>query len=167
MKKTKPAAAEFVVICDTRESRPYSFQGIKPNPPQTCRQALQTGDYSIAGLTDQVTIERKSLADLFGSVGTNRKRFESEMKRMATFRYAAIVIEADFHTMFLAPPERSKMNPKSVFRSLIAWSIRYNVHIWPAWDRASGEKITYILLHRFYDEIILQGNPAEQPEIPI
>ncbi|MCJ7771568.1 MAG: ERCC4 domain-containing protein [Desulfobacterales bacterium] len=101
-----------------------------------------------------MTVERKSLVDLFGSVGNGRARFEREMERMKEFDYAALVIENDFRTMFCNPPSRSKMSPKSVFRTLIAWSQRYDVYIWNMWDRTSAEKVTHLVLKRYYDDVI-------------
>lgn len=150
----KPSIQNFTIIIDTREQRPYTFQNIKPEPPETVMQGLKTGDYSVAGLEDRICIERKSMADLFGSVGNGRKRFEREMERLSTFDYAAIVIESDIKTWFMNPPGRSKMNPRSVFRTIIAWSQRYGVHVWPMWDRPSAEKVTYLILKRYYDDYI-------------
>jgi len=145
---------DFTIIIDSREQRPFTFQNIKPDPPETVIQGLSTGDYSVIGLENNVCVERKSMADLFGSVGKGRARFEREMQRLSAFDYAAIVVESDIQKWFMNPPVRSKMNPKSVFRTVIAWSQRYNVHIWPMWDRQAAEKITYLILKRFYDDLI-------------
>lgn len=143
--------SDFTIIIDSREQYPYTFQNIKPEPPKTIVKGLPTGDYSIDGLQEKICIERKSLADLFGSVGTGRQRFEREMQRMSEFDYAALIIESPLAGIFSNPPSRSSMNPKSVFRTLLSWSIKYNVCVWPAWNREAGEKITYLLLKNFYD----------------
>ena len=148
----KPSIQNFTIIIDTREQRPYTFQNIKPEPPETIIQGLTTGDYSLAGLESYICVERKSMTDLFGSVGKGRTRFEHEMERLSTFDYAAIVVESDIKTWFMNPPGRSKMNPRSVFRTIIAWSQRYGIHIWPMWDRPSAEKVTYLILRRYYDD---------------
>ena len=148
----KSSIQNFTIIIDTREQRPYTFQNIKPEPPETIRQGLTTGDYSLAGLESCICVERKSMSDLFGSVGTGRVRFEREMERMASYNYACIIIEAEIQQWFNNPPMRSKMSSKAVFRSLIAFSQRYGVHVWPAWDRGAGEKFCYIILKRYYDD---------------
>lgn len=142
------------IIIDTREQKPYTFQNIKPKPPETIMQGLTTGDYSVAELEDKVCVERKELSDLFNSVGTGRKRFEREMERMSKFDYAALVIESDLSSIFVNPPGRSKMNPKAVFRTLISWSIKYNVCVWPMWNREAAERVTYLILKRYYDNYI-------------
>lgn len=141
---------DFTIIIDSREQRPYDFQNIKP-PPEVIVQGLRTGDYSVDGLEDKVCVERKELSDLFNSVGNGRKRFEREMVRMSEFDYSALVIESSLASIFTNPPARSKMNSKAVFRTLISWSVKYNVHIFPMWDRESAEKVTYLILKRFYD----------------
>jgi len=56
------------IIVDTREQSPYSFATITP-PPETIRATLKTGDYSLAGYENKITIERKSLIDAFGTFG--------------------------------------------------------------------------------------------------
>lgn len=150
--------SDFTIIIDTREQLPFSFKSIKPDTPDTSTQTLKTGDYSVAGLSDKIVIERKSLADLFSSVGSGRDRFEREMQRMSEFDYAALVIESSLISIFLNPPSRSKMQPKSVFRTLIAWSQRYNVHVWPAWSRDAAERITYLILKRYYDDYVKEKN---------
>ena len=137
---------KFVIAIDTREQLPYTF----PCRQQT--QGLKTGDYSIVGLEDKVTVERKSLSDLFSSIGTGRVQLENEMIRMSQMDYAVLMIESSLACIFTNPPAHSEMNPKSVFRTLIAWSRRYNVHIWPMWNREAAEKVTYLILKRFYDD---------------
>ena len=146
------AMSKFIITIDTREQRPYTFQNIKSEPPETITQGLSTGDYSVVGFEDKVCVERKSLPDLFSSVGTGRARFEREMIRMSEMQYAALVIESSLAGIFTNPPARSKMNPKSVFRTLIAWSQRHNVHVWPMWNREAAERVTYLILKRFYDD---------------
>ena len=141
----------FTIITDTREQKPYTFQNIKPEPPAVIRQGLKTGDYSVVGLESKITIERKSLSDLFGSAGKGRKRLESEFQRMNKFDYAAILIESSLSDIFVNPPGRSKMNPKAVFRTLISWSVKYNVCVWPCWSRDAAERVCYLILNNYYN----------------
>ena len=140
------------IIIDSREQKPYQFQKIDP-PPEVTIGTLQTGDYSIEGYEGQVCIERKSAIDLFGSCGKGRDRFEREFKRMEEYRYAAIVIERDWASIYKNPPARSKMDPKNILRTLIAWQMRYGVHVWACPTRGFAETLTYILLKRFYDDV--------------
>jgi len=139
----------FEIIIDTREQNAFTFTSISPRP-KIKYQGLSTGDYSVIGYEDQITIERKSLPDLFGSFGKGRKRLRSEFERMAEYDYAAIVIEQSLSDIFQNPPPSSQMNPKAVFRSLLSWSMKYHVYCWPAPDRVFAERMTYLLLKSYY-----------------
>lgn len=138
------------IITDTRESNPWTFSTVVPMPDIVYR-GLKTGDYSIDGFEDRITVERKSLPDLFGSCGIYRDRFEAEFERMLSFEYAALVIEADLHTIIKAPPEYSAMNPKAVFHTLISWSMKYHVYIWACPNRIFAEKTCYYLFEFFME----------------
>ena len=142
----------LIIIRDTREQRGWSFANITPRP-QVEVATLASGDYSIKGLEDKVAIERKSLIDLFGTVGRGRDRFERELERLAKMRFAVVVIEADLHIIATRPPARSQLPPKVVARSIAAWSMRYGVHFHDRRNRALAEKWTYILLERFWNDL--------------
>lgn len=151
---------DFSVIIDHREKKPFFID--KPGDPgfpdlKIEWNHLLTGDYSLKGMhspecKDSITIERKSMPDLFLSVGRNRERLIAEFERMSGFNFAALVIEGDFLSIFKNPPPESSMNPKAVFRSLLAFSQRYNLHIFPCPNRQFAEKTTYLILRRFWDD---------------
>ncbi|MDE2097140.1 MAG: ERCC4 domain-containing protein, partial [Patescibacteria group bacterium] len=116
---------------------------------------LKSGDYSLLGFENRIAIERKSLSDLFSTLGQGRDRFHRELERLAAtdYQFAAVVCEADWATVLASPPERSMLRPKTVFRSVIAWQIRYPlVHWWFCPGRAFAEKVTFRLLERFWKE---------------
>jgi ERCC4-type nuclease len=146
MQRKKKNEKEFTIVVDTRENHPYKFQAFN-NP--IVRKALKTGDYSILGLEDKVSVERKSKDDIYGSLGRSRKRFERMVTRLSKFDYGAIVIEASTKDI-LIPPERSMMNPKSVILSLISWSIRYKVFVYFASGRRHAEILTYRILEKYW-----------------
>ena len=160
----KPKKEPLTILIDTREQQPYFYghaQQAETDPEYRGvlfeSATLKTGDYSIKGMTDpekgpSITIERKNPSDLFLSMGTDRERFEKEWHRMAAFDFSALVIELDYHSVYTAPPELSKMRSKAVFRSIIAISQRYNIHCYPCKNRAMAEKTTLILLKRFWND---------------
>jgi ERCC4-type nuclease len=83
-------ASPLHVLIDTREQRPWKF-----SPDVTVEVVtLPTGDYSLAGHSDRVAIERKSLADAVQSFTRERERFEDECRRLRDYELKAIVIEA-------------------------------------------------------------------------
>lgn len=155
----------FTILVDKQEKTPFLFKKTDLNIDTDIsikKQSLKTGDYSLLGFENQICIERKSIVDLFGSCGgkqgIRRKRFEEEFKRMCAFEYAALVIEKDWRHIYKNPPQRSKITPKQIMRTLMAWHMRYNVHIWDCPTRLFAENITYLLLDRFYrDKMELEG----------
>ncbi len=119
---------------------------------QTTRAHLTTGDYSIVGHESRVTVERKSLGDLFTTLGkAGRRRFVAELARLAAFEFAAVVIEAEWSTILLSPPERSRLDPKTIFHSVAAWTVRYpRLHWVTVPGREFGEVATARLLDWWY-----------------
>jgi ERCC4-type nuclease len=133
---------EPVIIVDTREwRRPYRF-------PRSEVRTLATGDYSLAGFEDHgVVVERKTKVDLFSSLW--KKRLKREIRRMAEYEYAAIVIEANLEDL-LYPPAFSLMKPRAVISTLISWSIKYGIHVYFAGNRERGNKLTQRILEKFW-----------------
>lgn len=113
-------------------------------------QHLKSGDYSLRGYEERVAIERKSLADLFSTFGQHRDRFQRELERLAELDFAALVVEADWPTIFRSPPERSRLNPKTIWRSCVSWSVRYRVPWFNLPDRRLAEVTTYRLLEKWW-----------------
>jgi ERCC4-type nuclease len=141
------------IIRDTREQRGWDFACISP-PPLVEVATLSTGDYSLKGLEDRISVERKSLADAFGTFGQGRDRFEKELERLSRLRFAAVVIESPWEQIILQPPKRSKLNPKTIHASIVAWQIRYRtIHFWTCPNRIFAERTTYRLLKRFWDDL--------------
>ncbi|MGH7870203.1 MAG: hypothetical protein ACREP9_21820 [Candidatus Dormibacteraceae bacterium] len=53
-----------VLLVDTREQNPFAFSRFAGWFAGIERRALKLGDYSVAGLEDSCTVERKDLSDL-------------------------------------------------------------------------------------------------------
>ena len=144
---------DFTIVFDKQEKQGrYSYKG-------AIRKHLKTGDYSILGLEDKVTVERKTKPDAFGSFGKGRPRLKKEFERLSKYMYGAIVLEINLSDI-LYPPPYSKMKPKSVINTLISWSIRYNVHVWFGGNRDHSEALTYRILEKFWrywDKMIEEG----------
>jgi len=119
------------IIVDTREQKPFLFKAypdIKIN-----FDTLKTGDYSLLNHETRFCIERKSLPDLFQTLSRGRKRFKAEFLRMQEMAGACLVIEADsFYDIFKFSQNNrySKMNPKSIWHTLLAWGICYKIPVY-------------------------------------
>lgn len=141
----------FRVVVDTREQAPFHFLGIDPwliVPLHHC--ALTTGDYSIAGLEDRVTIERKSISDLLGSITAGRDRFEREFERMAEMEFAAVVVEGELSEICRYTAEKTRLRTDSLLGTIDSWSIRYGVHWRFCPGRRFAEIATLKLLYQFW-----------------
>lgn len=132
------------ILADSREQLPYRFDG-------AVTSKLDVGDYSIAGAEHLVSIERKSLDDLVGSLSRGRERFERELYRMRALDYGCLVVEASLQDI-VQHRYRSEMSPASVVQSLVAFSIRYQLPIWFAGDRACGQRLTESILSKYHRE---------------
>ncbi len=157
----KTVISPFVVIVDSREQSPYTFESIYADARQRRRPVqvqkwvggLATGDYSISGMESVVAIERKSLKDLFSTIGQSRARFVRELERLAKIPHAFVIVEAEWSEIFANPPEYSLLKPKTVFRSVLAWQARYpNIHWCFYPGREFAEKATYRILERTWKE---------------
>jgi ERCC4-type nuclease len=151
----------FVVAVDTREQRAFAFLGLTadarerrlPLAVRTQRATLGQGDYSIVGMERWVAVERKSIEDLFSTLGRHRRRFERELSRLQSLQFAAVVVEAEWRDVLKNPPARSLLNPKTVFRSVLAWNQRFSrVHWYMMPGRQAAEATTFRLLERFWKD---------------
>lgn len=152
----------MIILVDTREQLPFNFAAAVPQgtAPVVKTVTLHTGDYGVEiegadSESDLICIERKSLADLYGTFSTSvrRERFYKEAARMANFGYAAIVIEATMQEMMnpnihLRHP--TKTTPQSVFGTLFALATRHRLGVWPCPGREAAEQVTFKLLERWH-----------------
>lgn len=113
MARIKPE--QLTAIVDTREQTPLDL-----SPLRVERGTLSTGDYSIVGLEDEVSIERKSLGDLLACVGRERERFERELDRLRAYRVRCLVVESSWQEIEQGD-WRSKLKPSQVSSSLLRW----------------------------------------------
>ena len=139
----------LVLIQDTREQR--GWQELFDNP--CCVATLSVGDYSVAGLEHLVAIERKSLPDLLGSLTHDRQRFERELAKARAYQRFFILIEADPGDVLHGRFGRygSNCNPKSIWESIAAFSVRYAPFIF-AGSKHTAARLCESLLLKFARE---------------
>jgi ERCC4-type nuclease len=139
------------ILVDTREQDPYTFAPPRYADVQTEAATLQTSDYSLAGLTDKIGLERKSLSDLTGTLTTGRERFTRECERGVAFDYYGLIIEASMEDV-RQHNYRSQMTPQSLLQTLATYSVRYGLHVHWCGCRAGGEYMVYSLLGKYLRE---------------
>ncbi len=150
---TKRTADGAVIVIDTREQEPYDFGA------PSMRRKLDAGDYSLAGLETQVAIERKSLDDYVSTVIRNRRRFGAELRRLAAYDFACVVVEADLADI-LAGRYRSGARPESVLGATISILADKRVPVFFCSERRLARRFVESLLLR------LHGNLTREPSEP-
>ena len=149
----------FTIAYDTREQLPFSFADIRIDRKKafvmTQRRTLPTGDYSIIGYEENVCVERKSLADLYQTLGKGRERFLRELERMQTMDYSAVVIEASWQQISSPADDdpfwHSKMHPNSIIGTIVAYASQFPKTRWKAaGNRHNAETITFRLLLNYW-----------------
>ena len=109
---SRSSAGPATIIIDTREQEGYSFD---PRLAATVRRALPAGDYSVAGLESTVAVERKSLDDFVSTVIHGRERFRNELRKLAGYRAACVVVEAGMLDVKLEVTKKTKGDNENIF----------------------------------------------------
>lgn len=120
----------MVIVIDTREQKPLDFSPFEDVTVQ--RRETWPGDYTVLGGTAYFAVERKSVADLIGTMkngyagfgATSPKRFDRELCAMsgivARGGIARVVVEPDgfidnAHDQIAAHDYRSMIEPEKIF----------------------------------------------------
>ena len=136
---------EPIIYVDSREQRPWTFS------LPTVVGTLGTGDYSLAGCDNWISIERKSLNDLIGSLTTGRDRFTKELERGRRIQNFSVIVEA-LYVDILEHSYRSDMNPRAAWGSIIALQERYGVPFYFAGDSVIAGQLCESILVRWWTE---------------
>lgn len=138
------------IIVDTREQRPFAFTGRHYAEVEVQAGSLITGDYSLAGLTDRIAIERKSLPDLVMCLGNERERFLRELQRAAAYECFAVVVEASWQELAQGQ-YRSRLNPHAACQSVLSFISRYGISFLFAGSRNAAEYCCYSILRQYLE----------------
>lgn len=130
----------FKIVRDTREQdgKGWNFRA-SANCSGMDIEKLDVGDYTVKGLENLLMIERKSLGDLWNTLGNhkNYKRFLREMDRAKNHRLKYLVIEATLDDInsgyYWYQPGRgktkSKISAANIHAKLISLQVKHNVHV--------------------------------------
>lgn len=140
----------MTIIVDSREQAPFPFRGARYEGVAVEVGTLPTGDYSLAGLTDRVAVERKELPDLVACLGRERERFERELQRAAALDAFAVVVEASWQEL-ASGQYRSRLNPHAACQSVLAFAGRYRVPFLFAGSRAAAEYMAWGFLRQYLE----------------
>lgn len=145
----------ILVTVDSREQTPLDL-----TPLSAARGTLDTGDYALASCPDACRVERKSLADLVGCVGSDRDRFDREVSRLLAYPVRVLVVESTWETIEshepAVPQWRGKVTKEAVIGSLLGWQAAgLSIHM--AGDHARAgrhvSRLLYTVAKRRYREL--------------
>ena len=111
------------LLVDTREQTPLTVEHLQSAPA-----TLQSGDYSVKGLEEVFAVERKSLADLVGSLKSGRDRFMRELHRLRGFTFARLLVVGTMQELYTMS-QRGRVNLDQVEHSLLSIEQRYGVPV--------------------------------------
>ena len=144
-----PPSEKPLVVVDTREQQPYAFD---PEHVATVRRALPAGDYSLEGYEASVAIERKSLEDYVASVVRARARFARELRALAEYDFACIVVEGALDDV-LAQRYRSGAHPNAVLGATLSIIVDHRVPGFFCGDRQLACRFVEGLLCRYHRRV--------------
>ena len=138
------------IIRDTREQDGYSFEHERYAETTIEVGTLDTGDYSLSGLTDKVAAERKSIPDLVACLSRERERFARELLRGAALDAFCVAVEGSF-TELANGQYRSQMNPHAACQSVAAFTARYNIPFVFCGSRSAAEYFVHSFLRQYLE----------------
>lgn len=153
---------KFTIVRDTREQdgKGWYFRA-SANCHGMKVQKLDFGDYSIKGLEEKICIERKTIGDLWGTLGDqkNYKRFIREWERAKDTKIKYLIIEGN-----IADIDRgyrwSRVPANNIHAKLVSLQVKHNVHVIFAGSQKIARKYARKLLaklYRYHLEGILDG----------
>jgi len=132
------------IIIDTREQTAYAFDSQRFS---TVRRALPAGDYSLDGSETRVAVERKSMPDFVSTVIRARKRFHAELRKLAEYEHACIVVEGSLRDL-LEGRYPGGAHPNALLGSVVSIVVDFGVPVYFCGDRQTAIRYVEAYLHR-------------------
>ncbi len=150
MSVKKQEEKKFWIIRDTREQDGcgWNFRA-SANCNGMERAKLDVGDYAIKGFEDKIAIERKTIGDLWGTLGTGYDRFIREWERAKNHKLKYLIIEATLAEVNAGYPF-SKLPPENVIAKLISLQVKHNVHVIFAGRIDKAQNFTRVLMAKLF-----------------
>jgi len=156
MPKKKIIVKQYTCLRDSREQQGWTFSN-SVYCTGTLIKGLKTGDYSILGLEDTFTIERKKNTAEFAQ-NIIQARFENEMKRMENIPHSYLILEFTLNDLMKwplnsgLPPSiqaKTKISKKFLLSRFMDFQTQYNTKIILA--GVYGKDIATSLFKRMWD----------------
>lgn len=144
----------MIVYQDTREQQPFLFTMYDCT---VIRKKLNTGDYSIENMENELCIDRKkNISELYGNLFRSWSRFSRELSRMISFKRAYILCEFPFDDVVYFP--RNMISGKYYYDAEdIKTKIKlieedYGVRVVFNESRDEAEEMCFNILKDYYDK---------------
>ena len=150
-----------VVLIDTREKEPFTFNRFPNWVAGARRQKIDAGDYSIQGMEDVLAMERKSLSDLITTLLHHRSRFFKMCEQLTQYRWRAILVEASYEDIKSPYDEEynAQAHPNAVSGTLDALEARFSIPvIYTSQYRALAEEKAASWLSKHFTYWYLEEN---------
>ncbi len=138
-----------VVIVDTREQNPFSFARFRGWFAGVEKRPLRIGDYSLAGLEEVCTVERKDLSDLVHSFTVERPVFVDRLRQMIRYPQRLLVITAAL-SQVKSRYSYSNVSPNKITQSLVAVLAGLQVPFLCVETHELGEEIVASYLYQVF-----------------
>jgi len=118
----------MLILIDSREKKPLNFS--HPYITKVEIRGLKVGDYMVEfndGYIPPISIERKSLNDLVGSLSKGYKRFKKEIIRAKENNIQLIILIESSMTKVLKGIEESYRSGDEIIQQLFTISVRHKV----------------------------------------
>jgi ERCC4-type nuclease len=133
------------IIVDQQEKTPLT-RFFDPNEVRVEVTHLETGDYSLAGATHLLAIERKAMTDLLNCVTAERDRFMDQMRRLKNYPSRFLIVEATRATIEAGAYDRA-VKPSSIVGTLLGLAVRWNICVVYCKDqKEAAERVQWICL---------------------
>ncbi len=137
------------IFVDSKEQDEYSFNLSKVNVK---RKSLKTGDYSLEGFEELVSVERKNPDDFVKTLIPPKKRFQKELQRLTVMPYSCIVVETNLEDIILGKYQ-SNANPLSVFNMANSIITDWKIPIYYCSTRQIACRFTEEYLVRVWNQL--------------
>jgi ERCC4-type nuclease len=127
--KSKKEEKKMTIVRDSREQKGCGWQfRASANCEGMEETKLDVGDYTIKGYEDKLMIERKTIGDLWNTLGRDWERFLREMERAKNHRMKYLIIEGNLNDINKGYIY-SKVPPENIHAKLISLQVKHNVHV--------------------------------------
>ena len=136
---------EYRIVVDSREKKCLWHKNV-------IVKKLLVGDYSIEGYEDKISIERKTIIDLYQTLTFGHKRFKKEISRGLKYDYFAILIIGSFKDVLnknFKGSEHTRIKGETIIKILFTIHLKYGIPVYFVSDWFEARVLVTYLFNSF------------------